>query len=174
VFPRLRAQPAATRCGFTLLELLVVMIIICIAFFALRPNFTGMIRGAQERTALRQLVSLFAAARAEAVAKGKLTRVIYDSFTGAFHAEIQPDPEADRQLFDPLRLMGKSELRLPEHLTIDAIKIGGLTMSPADTQTIYFYPDGRTDGAAFLLVKDSGDTAVIEILSATGAVKLDV
>jgi general secretion pathway protein H len=161
------------RRGFTLLELLVVMMIIAIGFFAVRPWFVGVIRGARERSALRQLVSLFTAARVEAVGTGKLVRVVYDAAGGTFRAEIQPKPEEDRQFFEPLRLMGKREVRLPEHLTVGDIEVGGLTMSGAEMAAIYFYPDGRTDGAAILLVKDSGDTIVLDLMRATGRVTIN-
>ncbi len=165
-------QLGAAGKGFTLIELLVVTTIIVISFYAVRPGFIGVIRGAQDRSAIRQLVSLFNAARAEAVARGKLIRVIYDSTEGAFYAEIQPKPAEDRQLFEPLSLMGKQRVRLSQHLQLAAIEVGGLRMAGNETPTIYFYPDGRTDGAAIMLLKSSGDAASLEIAPATGRVKL--
>lgn len=159
--------------GFTLLELLVVMVIITIAFFALRPSFAGAVREAEERNAMRQLVGLFTAARAEAVARGKLIRVAYDPDESAFYPEVQQRPEEDRQLFEPVTLVGKRRVLLPEHLILEGVEVGGMSLAPAEAPVVYFYPDGRTDGAAFLMVRDSGATAVLEILGATGKVSLD-
>jgi Tfp pilus assembly protein FimT len=154
------------------------MMIIGIGFFAVQPQFLGALQGARERSALRQLVGLFTGARAEAVGTGKLVRVICDvgisnlESRTSFHAEVQSDPQQDRQLFDPLRLAGKTQVLLPEHLTLEDIEVAGLTMTGADTIAIYFYPDGRTDGAAMLLTKGSGDTVVLELMRATGRVSI--
>ncbi len=149
------------------------MVIITIGFFALRPSFAGAVREAQERTAMRQLVGLFTAARAEAVARGMLIRVAYDPVETAFYAEAQRDPAQDRQLFEPLRLAGKRRVVLPEHLVLEAIEVSGIALPPDEAPAIYFYPDGRADQAALLMVRESGASAVLEILGATGRVSLD-
>lgn len=158
------------REGFTYLELLVVMIVVAIGFFAVRPSFIGVLRGARERSALRQLVGLLTAARAEAVGTGKLIRVVYDADAGTFRAEAQARPQEDRQSFEPLSLVGRRQVRLPDHLVVSDIEVGGLSMTGAATAAVYFYPDGRTEGAAILLVRDSGDTVVLELMRATGRV----
>ena len=166
-------RPEHRLAGFTLLELLVVMMVITIAFFALRPSFGGAVREAEERTAMRQLVGLFTAARAEAVARGRLVRVVYDPQETAFYSEVQQAPEQDRLLFQPVGLLGRKRVRLPEHLVIEEVEVGGMGLTPAEAWAVYFYPDGRTDGAALLMVRNSGATAVLEILGATGKVSLD-
>src|SRR4030042_4510326 len=89
------------RAAFTLIELLIVMMIIAIGFFALRPAFAGAIRGAQERTMLRGLVGLFTSARTEAIASGRLVRVVFEPTDGTFFAEVQSQPDEDRPSSDP-------------------------------------------------------------------------
>ena len=169
---RITRQLNVPRQGFTLIELLVVMMIIAIAFFAVRPVFAGVITSWQERNAVRQLVSLFVAARTEAVASGKLIRVAYDPASVSFYAEVQSRPQEDRQLFEALPLMGHSEVPLPDSLAIDTMEVGGLYVAAAQMPTVYFYPDGRTDGAAIVLLKASGRTVSLEIAPATGRVRL--
>ncbi len=172
--PSGRKPPHRARAsGFTVLELLVVTVIIAIAFFAVRPVFGGVIRGWQERNAIRQIVSLFTAARTEAVVSGRLIRVTYDPTVGSFHADRQPTPEEDRDLFEPVTLMGRREVRLPASLAIDSIEVDGLYMPTTDASSVFFYPDGRTDGALIVLVRSSGMVTSLEVAPATGRVRLD-
>ncbi len=160
--------------GFTLIELLIVMVIITIAFSALRPSFAGAVRGAQERATLRQLVGVFTAARTEAVARGKLVRVAFDPNEGVFYAEMQTDPVVDRSVFEPLSLVNKSHIRLPKHLSVGRLRVGGQDIWEEGAMQIYFYPDGRTDGASLQLVDSYGGSVELEVSPATGKVRLNV
>ncbi len=159
--------------GFTLVELLVVMVIVAISFFALQPAFSGAVQGAQERAALRQLSGLFSAARAQAVARGRLVRVASDLGEGAFWAEIQSDPSGDRSAFEPLSILGRSAIALPDHLAVVELSIGGVdaALPRAD---IYFYPDGTADGAAIVLADEAGREIELTVTPATGQVRVDV
>lgn len=170
--PGVIRQPSESRQGFTLIELLIVMMIIAIAFFALRPSFGGAIRGISERNALRQLVGLFASARAEAVARGKLVRVVFAPGEHAFLAEIQAEPEVDRSAFYELRLLGKDMVRLPGHLSLEKLEVGGAAAAPGRTH-VYFYPDGHTDGLTLVLADAAGRGTRLEVSPATGRVRID-
>jgi hypothetical protein len=154
------------------------MMIIAIAFFALRPSFAGVIRANQERTVLRQLVGLFTSARTAAVARGKLVRVVFEPGEEAFSAEIQSEPEEDLSLFDPLPLPGSDVVRIPGHLGLARFQVGGSAqddLGKIDTDfhaDAYFYPDGRTDGVIMVLEDLSGKTIQLEVSAATGRVRI--
>ena len=166
-------KPAGSRCsGFTLLELMAVMTIITISFFALRPVFLGAIRSAERRAALRDVVGLLSSARTQAVAQGKLVRVVCADDESMFWAEIQVDPMEDRSEFEALPLMGRVRLRLPDHLTIIELKVGGQESIEAERNEIYFFPDGRTDGATLVLIDSADREVVIDLTPATGRVRI--
>jgi len=172
VLPRVAALPPAGRvAGFTLIELTVAMAVIAIFFFALQPTFVGMVRGAQERTALGELVGLFNYARTEAVASGRLVRVICQPQYGLFWAEAQADPEQDRSQFERLHILGRPEVRLSERLKI-AMTVSGLEAADQPATAVYFYPDGRADGASLTLRDDAGWEVTILLSSATGRVRI--
>jgi len=158
--------------GFTLLELMAVMIIITISFVAVRPVFLGAIRNAQERTALRELVGLLSSARTQAVARGKLVRVVCTSEEAMFWAEIQVDPMKDRSEFEALPLLGRERVRLPDHVVITGMEVAGQETSASDRNEIYFFPDGRTDGATLVLMDAADREVVIDLTPATGRVRL--
>jgi len=169
----LESRPTGRReAGFTLIELLIVMMIIAIAFFALRPAFAGAIRGAQERTMLRELVGLFTSARTEAIGRGSLIRVVFEPAEAAFFAEIQFEPERDLSVFDPLPLLGRSAVLVPEHLRVGKMEVAGRDRTGFERTHIYFYPDGRTDGLAMLLVGRHGNDTLLEVSPTTGKVRI--
>jgi len=158
--------------GFTLIELLVVMTIIVIAFFALRPGIVGLRRGAENRKGLRQLVGLLTGARTEAIGGGKLVRVLCDPDGGVFWAEAQVDPAVDRDEFQLLRVLGREQVQLPPGLWLGDLMVAGQAAGAAAQNPIYFYPDGRTDGATVVLLDANGRELAVELALATGRVEL--
>lgn len=165
------SAPARPRRGFTLVELLVVLTILAIAFAAVRPSFTTALRRSAERTALRHAVALLKYARAEAVARACLVRVVCDPRDGALWAEAQLDPWGNRARFGPVSFLGRRQVRLPEPLAITELTVGGVP-TPGRPAEIYFYPDGRTDGARLVLERDDGRELVVTLAPATGKVVL--
>ncbi len=158
--------------GFTLVEMVIVMMIIAIGFFAARPAITRPLQANRERAGLRRAMGALVAARGKAVGEGRLVRVTISPREGALWAEIQADPWTDRAAFVPLSLLGRRETRLPEELGITRLEIGGGDEWQADEGTIYFYPDGRTTGAQLTLEGATGQEFTVELLPATGRVRL--
>ena len=156
--------------GFTAVELVIVMTIIVIAFFSVRPMVATARRSAEKRAALRHLVSMFGYARTGAVAQARLVRVICEAGDGALYAERQVDPRADRSEFELMRVLGRSQLVLPEELVISELTVGGQDAGDLSEALIYFYPDGSTDGATLALQDQHGKETVIELSAVTGRV----
>jgi prepilin-type N-terminal cleavage/methylation domain-containing protein len=168
-----RATTRRSTSAFTLIELLIVMVLIAIAFYAFRPNFAGVLRGAEKRGALRKVVGLLTSARSEAIARGTLIRVICSPREGLIWAEAQVDPTWDIYEFEPISLLGRPEVSLPQSLVIGEVWIAGQVAAGVGDATIYFYPDGRTDGASLVLVGEGGDETVIDVAPTTGRVRLN-
>jgi len=165
------APPARARShtvGFTLVELTIVIVILAILFFALEPAFLGLVRNARHRAAIRSLVALLNYSRTEAVGTGRLVRVMCAPDEGLFWAEAQVDPGMDRSLFEPLAALGQRQTRMPDPLRVARLVVSG--QQAAQGAQIYFYPDGRTDGADLILEDDSGREFAVELSPATGRV----
>ncbi len=158
--------------GFTLIELVVVMSIIAVAFFAVRPAFQGAMRSAERRAVLRSLVSLLTTARTEAVGNGVLVRVICDPDQGLLWAEEQVEPEIDRSHFEPLGGQAGRGLHLPDGYEVTRLEIGGVDARQLMTTECYCYPDGSTDGLLLVFEDASGRKAELQMSPATGKVVL--
>lgn len=158
--------------GFTMIELIVVVAIVAIVFAAVRPALTGLFRGARERSGLRGIVGILSFARTEAVARGRLVRVLCDLREGVLWAERQVDPAVDRSQFELQSVLGRSQVRLPEVLTITDLTIGGQGAAGQPFGAIYFYPDGHTDGASLSLIGASGRGLLVELSPTTGRVTI--
>lgn len=169
------AYPSATHRGrgFTLIELLLVLTIIAISFFAVRPNFVNAIQHAKERTTVRRLVALLTGARTEAVGRGQLVRVVCEREDGVFWAEVQSDPEADRSQFERLPVLGRDRVRLTEDLVVADLIVAGQDTVGLLRSEIYFYPDGRAEGVYLTLLDKVGREFAIELSPATGRVTVD-
>jgi prepilin-type N-terminal cleavage/methylation domain-containing protein len=158
--------------GFTLIELLVVMMIIAIAFFALRPNFVRSIQGNRDRAALRRVVGVLTSARTEAVARGRLVRVVVVPGQGEMWGEIQSDPEEDKSQFDLLPLMNRARTALPDYIALADLTIGGESPGRQNEGRIYFYPDGRTSGAGLTVLGAAGGEYPVDLSPTTGRVRI--
>ncbi len=180
---RRRLQPSGASRGFTLLELVIVMTIIAIAFFAVRPSLFRTLRSDRERATIRQVVAFLSSARTEAVARGRLVRVVFDGKAAVLWAERQADPDPQpvatdgqeedyRNRFDVVALMGRERLVLPEYLTLSRLLLEGAMAPLEDERMMYFFPDGRTTGASLLFEGETGQHYIIDVSPATGKVQL--
>ena len=158
--------------GFTLIELIVVMAIIAIAFLAAAPEIGRSLRSNRDRAALRQVLALLTAAQAKAVSEGRLVRLTIAPKEEAVWAEVQIDPRLNRSQFAALALLGRNRLRWPEELAITAMSVAGEEDRGRGDAAIYFYPDGRTSGASLDLKGSAGQAFLVDLSPATGRVQI--
>ena len=89
---RLRVHFRSTRrSGFTLIELIVVMIIITLVVGAVAPKFAAFTAGRKAADSARQLVSMARYARTEAISEGRAYRLNVDTTKRAFWITMDKD-----------------------------------------------------------------------------------
>jgi prepilin-type N-terminal cleavage/methylation domain-containing protein len=143
--------------GFSLLELIVVLLLLGLASVLIAPSFTGGLSGLQLETSTRDLITLMRHARSEAIAKQQVFRVVVGQedplstkyvLANDFGETIQ-----EKELPKGFRFLVADDFRLP--------------------LTVSFYPNGRSTGAAFGIRNKQGKTTTITVDPVTGFAKLE-
>jgi len=149
------ARPVAGRktlAGFTLLELVLVMVLICTVLGMASVSLRGFFSSRQTQDAAAQIVALTDFARAQAAAQGRVYRLNLDTRDGRYWLTAQ----TGGTFVAPASEFGRVFL-LPEGTSArwDApVGVDARGWVP-------FYPDGRTEGATVLLTGRQGETVQV-------------
>jgi type II secretion system protein H len=160
--------------GFTLIEIVVVMVIIAVMFAVALPSLRGMNEQNQLRSSAREMVSLMKYARSEAVFGERMTEVFLDTTKRQYWLDLRtPDPKTGEYTpgkkttthFETKRELGKG-LYFDEANTIsDNILKNNII-------AIDFYPDGSASPAIFTLSNDKNVKTTLEVIKSTGQVEI--
>lgn len=130
------ATGRARSCGFTLIELLVVLAILLALAAAFPLARERLSPGRQLQAYAQRLAADLRGLRTEAMAHNRITALV----AGPAHSyRLQPDGESRRL---PLRVT----------LLLDRARTDRPPQAPA---TLYFYPDGSSDGGTFVLQRQN-------------------
>lgn len=133
--------------GFTLLELLLVMVILTVMVAIVVPSMSAFAIGRKTNYAAIQIVAMAKYARAEAVNEGRIYRLTFDS---SKPAKVTLMADNSGEFVESGSSLGK-QLKLDDGLTL---RTDLTPQSPGGTY-IDFHPDGRTgDGPVHVWVSD--------------------
>ncbi len=152
-----RGSEARSKQGFSLLELLVVLILVALAAGIVMPSFSRGLKGLELETAGRDLITRMRHARSQAIAKQKVFRIILIQEEG----EDVPDSYIFADEFE-------QEIRkvfLPEGVSI-------LSEEQEFPVRINFYANGRSSGALFSIKRETGRPMKIRVDPITGFPKV--
>lgn len=141
--------------GFTLLELVLVMMIVCITLAMAAPSLRGWSKGLRLRDEADAFVAVARLARTQAVTTSKPHRLVIDSAAGAYQLMVQ---EGDQ--FVALDSGFGRVFQLP-----DGYRIELRTMQQSTDNFIPFYPTGRTQPACVRITSDVGEAVDIACAS---------
>lgn len=183
---RLTLRGSSRRLGFTLIELMVVLVLIGIMTALIIPEMKGTYEEALLRSTARKLVSVFNLANSRAIALHQLHHVRLDRKDGRYSVE-RTVQERGRGLI-PLRGVPGGEGGIDTRISIEIRKPGE---DPADApgpeapfasrddlpgrnseETVAFYPDGTADAVEILLRDRDGFRLALRINPTTARVDI--
>jgi Tfp pilus assembly protein FimT len=146
--------------AFTMVELLLVLVLICVILGATAPSLRGFFSSRKTTNAAAQIMALIQYAQAQAIADGCNYRLNFDTTQNQYWLTIQSGGA-----YVVINTEYGSVFSLPEGATFD------LQADPncAITDHIDFYPDGSTSAAAIGVVPSTGTADEQEICSGYNA-----
>ena len=148
-----RASPQA---GFTLVELILVMIVIFTVAMVVAPRYTDFFPSFQVKKSAEHLLAWARKARAEAAITGTRHRLILDDKPRRYWLESEPRPLKDRGTFLPLGGSWGEEL-LPQGVSFESLDGVQMDAMSGGRRYVEFLPDGTCTEVTIILVNDRGD-----------------
>jgi type II secretion system protein H len=142
--------------GFTVLELLVVLLIVMVLVGVAVPRFRGTFRHLQLQVAASDVATLLTYASRRAVARGEALRIEFD---------------ADGRRYWLARVDETTSERLSGTFGRVSSVPAAIALAPS-TRTVTFYPDGRADPFEVLISDDTQAGYRVRTNARTGRVTL--
>ncbi len=168
--------------GFTLLELIVVLVIVGLVSAIAAPRFVGSLTKTHLRTSVQKIASALRYARSQAVSEKKTYFAVFDfEKNGCFiepekseqkddpHAEVEAEAAATEG--SPEKKAGAKAYFLPETVRIEKGVIGEEVIE-SDSFKLEFYPVGNSSGGEVVLLDEKENRFRILVDPITGIVTL--
>ncbi len=177
------------RLGFSLIELMVVVVLIGIMAAMIIPEMKGTYEDVLLRSASRELVAVCNTASSRAISLNQLLRVHLDKSTGKYAIERKVNDRRIGAGFVPVRDVPGGEGKLDTRISIEIRKPGEEVNRAEPDQravvnaqevprnqdrgeAIAFYPDGTADAAEILLQDREGFRLALRINPVTARVRI--
>ena len=141
--------------GFSLIEMLVVLILIGFSISLITPSFSRFSKAVELKGAAKKISAILRYCRCEAVSKGKVYQVRFD--TNLREVKVQPV---------------ESIYSLPQGVQIKEVQMASV-QSTTDLPLIEFYPNGGSSGGAILLDSQGPGGYKINVHFLTGVVEVE-
>ena len=175
------------RKGFTLLELLVVLVIISIAAAFVGPQVAGSMSTLTLKTAAKKVASSLRYARSQATSEGRPYFVLFDTDKGRLtikSGQTATKEDKEKEAAEGEQDTGTSEgmadeavkerfkvYALPEGVRFDRV-VSDKNEDILDVFQIIFFPNGGSSGGEVLLENDRGRRYNISVDFVSGTVRL--
>ncbi len=145
------SPPGDRQAGFSLFEIIVVLVLMGLAAALILPSFSGGLSGLELEASARDLVTHMKHLRSEAIAQQEVYRVVLSN---------GDDDSSRYQLTNAY----EEELK-----SFDLPRGAGFVLPDSAAQwTVSFYPSGRSSGGEFRLRSEAGKQLVVVVDPITG------
>lgn len=170
-------KSGAKNSGFTLLELLVVLMIMGIVSAFVGPKLAGSISNTDLRTASKKIAALLRYARSQATSQGVICGILFDFEKGRIsivtkQGRAEAAQDKDNSAEKEKEMVGRSKTyNLPDGVRLEKA-ISGNSEIDSGLFEIIFFPSGSSSGGRVTLVNKRGRRYAISVDFITGTVKL--
>lgn len=139
------------RCGFTLVELMVVLIVLGVLATMMIPNLAGQRSSAELRTTVRTLHAMARHGHDKSAIGRRDCRLLIaqDAERTSFRLEVESEEQPGAWGPMPGSLVPAETL--PKTVQVASVLIDPVRRDPTTEQAIYFYADGGADAAVVQL-----------------------
>ncbi|MCC6682019.1 MAG: GspH/FimT family pseudopilin, partial [Phycisphaeraceae bacterium] len=138
-----------SKIGFTLVEILVVIVIISVLSGMIMPQLSGQRGSAEMRSAAIQLYTAARYAHEQAVLRSNTVRLLFDTIDNSYRIQVEnPEAEDESEPFEDITTGPIKPTKLPDSLQFGSLLIEPVQRSVTPEIAICFYSDGSADPAA--------------------------
>ena len=146
-----------SRRGFTLLELIVVLLVLSVLFAMAAPSMSGFGAGRAAKQTASQIVSLSRWAREQAISEGRTYRLNFDAANQVYFVTA-----ANGAMFE------REPVEFGRNFTVpDGVVLTFETPQVAGMPCLEFLPSGRSQPGRIRIVSRDGEATELACLSAT-------
>lgn len=162
-----RSQRRIGSRGFTLLEMMAVLVVVGLAAGIAMPSISVSLQQWRLRTAVREMNTMLKFTRTQAVAKRQAFQLVFDRTRHLYWLD-RPNAVLDAEQADA---KGLRLIALPAGVRFGTVRIGGRE-SGADRLGMLFSPYGTTTGSLVQVVNDRGQGYQIVLDQVTGQTEI--
>ena len=167
--------------GFSLIEVMVVLILISLSMFLATPLLSRFSKTVELKGAAKRISAILRYSRSEAVNRGKVYQVLFDSDLRQVNVQPIEEKEEDEEAKDGTKDEAKDEAKdepkrktytLPKGVDIKEVKANS-PQYPSDYAVIEFYPNGGSNGGTIRLDSPDRKGYRIKVHFLTGIVEIE-
>jgi general secretion pathway protein H len=178
---KVKTTSHGSRGGFTLLELLVVVVIITLMSALVAPRMFGSLTHMNLKTEAKRIAAAMRYARSQAVAEQVPYAALFDVAANRLTvARVEPQTGSSPESGEAAEGGDENEGRpkplvysLPEGITLQKSEAGS-DLFPGDELRIEFFPDGNSSGGEMILADERGKRYIVWVHFISGSVGTDL
>jgi prepilin-type N-terminal cleavage/methylation domain-containing protein len=158
------------RNGYSLLELIVVLILISLSAALVTPSLSRFSRTIELKAAAKKVSGILRYCRSEAINKGMVYQVIFNPELR--EVKVQSIDLDEEKKEGDKKEVSKKTYSFPEGIEMKEVNLIS-PQYPSDLPTVEFYPNGGSNGGSFLLNSKELKGYKIKVDFLTGVVKIE-